>query len=141
MGTNYWYTAVFSGTSSASPIVAGAAACCVGYWVANGNPVNTLTPALLRSTLSSTGTLQIYPPSGSIGTRPNLMGAFAYLHSVGIGPAAEPLGSVAMSVFPNPASEYLTMTLSFTTSPEDRSQAWAFQISWQVNRSSGTAEI
>jgi len=111
MGTNYWYTAVFSGTSSASPMLAGAAACCVGYWVANGNPVNTLTPAMLRSTLSSTGTLQISPPSGSIGTRPNLMGAFAYLHSVSIGPAAEPFGSVAMSVFPNPASEYLTIEL------------------------------
>ncbi|NOQ21831.1 MAG: S8 family serine peptidase [Candidatus Aegiribacteria sp.] len=111
MGVNYYYASGFSGTSSASPMVAGAAACCVGYWVANGNPVNTLTPAMLRSTLSNTGTLQIFPPSGSIGTRPNLMGAFAYLYSVGIGTTMEPSGSVAMSVFPNPASEYVTIEL------------------------------
>ncbi|MCK4806821.1 MAG: S8 family serine peptidase [Candidatus Aegiribacteria sp.] len=111
MGVNYYYTATFGGTSSASPMVAGAAACCVGYWVANGNPVNTLTPMMLRTTLANTGTLQIFPPSGSIGTRPNLMSAFAYLYSVGIGTAEESSGSVAMSVFPNPASEYLTIEL------------------------------
>lgn len=111
MGVNYYYTATFGGTSSASPMVAGAAACCVGYWVANGNPVNTLTPAMLRSILSNTGTLQIYPPSGSIGSRPNLMGAIAYLYSVGIGTTAESSGSVSMGVFPNPASEYLTIEL------------------------------
>ncbi len=111
MGVNYYYTATFSGTSSASPMVAGAAACCVGYWVANGNPATTLTPAIMRSTLSSTGTPQIFPPSGSIGSRPNLLSAFAYLYSVGIGTAEESSGSVAMSVFPNPASEYLTIEL------------------------------
>ena len=111
MGTNYWYTATFSGTSSASPIVAGAAACCVGYWVANGNPAGTLTPSLLRAALMSTGTLQIFPPAGNIGPRPNLMGAFAYLYSVGISPVEEQYGSVAMSVYPNPASVYVNIEM------------------------------
>ncbi|MCK5117711.1 MAG: S8 family peptidase [Candidatus Aegiribacteria sp.] len=111
MGPNYYYTATFSGTSSASPIVAGAAACCVGYWIANGNPASTLTPALLRSTLVNTGTLQIFPPAGNIGPRPNLMGAFAYLYSVGISPIPESCSSVAMSVFPNPASVSVTIEM------------------------------
>jgi len=110
-GVNYYYASGFSGTSSASPIVAGAAADCVGYWIANGNPANTLTPALLRSTLANTGTLQIFPPSGSIGTRPNLAGAFAYLYSVGIGSTTEPYGTVALSVYPNPASEHLNIEI------------------------------
>ncbi|MCD4702569.1 MAG: S8 family peptidase [Candidatus Aegiribacteria sp.] len=111
MGVNYYYASGFSGTSSASPMVAGAAACCVGYWVANGNPVGTLTPLMLRTTLLNTGSLQIFPPSGPIGTRPNLMGAFAYLHSVGIETTVEPFGSVAMSVFPNPTSESVIIEL------------------------------
>jgi len=111
MGPNYYYTSTFSGTSSASPIVAGAAACCVGYWVANGNPANTLTPSLLRGALVSTGTPQILPPSGHIGPRPNLLNAFAYLYSVGIGSTPESSGSVAMSVFPNPASMSVTIEL------------------------------
>ncbi len=110
-GVNYYYASAFSGTSSASPIVAGAAACCVGYWVANGNLANTLTPAMLRTVLQNTGTLQIFPPLGNIGTRPNLLGAFAYLYSVGIGTTEEPSGTIAMSVFPNPVSEYLTIEL------------------------------
>ncbi len=111
MGPNYYYTSTFSGTSSASPIVAGAAACCVGYWVANGNPAATLTPSLLRGALISTGTPQILPPSGNIGPRPNLLNAFAYLYSVGISPVEEATGSVAMSVYPNPASVYVTIEL------------------------------
>jgi serine protease len=112
MGANYFYEGAFSGTSSASPIVAGAAADCVGYWIANGNPAGTLTPALLRTALSNTGTPQIYPPAGSIGSRPNLSGAFAYLYSVGIGTSTEePSGTVAMSVFPNPASSFITIEL------------------------------
>ncbi len=111
MGSNYYYTSTFSGTSSASPIVAGAAACCVGYWVANGNPASTLTPSLLRGALVNTGTPQITPPAGNIGPRPNLLNAFAYLYSVGIGTTTEPSVSVAMSVFPNPASEYVTIEM------------------------------
>jgi hypothetical protein len=76
MGYNYMYASAFDGTSSASPIVAGAAACCVGYWIAQGQNPATLTPAMLRGTLNSTGTAQVTPPMGLIGPRPNLRAAF-----------------------------------------------------------------
>ncbi len=110
-GVNYYYAIGFSGTSSASPIVAGAAVDCVGYWVANGNPANTLTPLMLRTALLNTGTPQLFPPAGIIGSRPNLMSAFAYLYSVSIGTTVEPSGTIAMSVFPNPAYEQVTIDL------------------------------
>jgi len=116
-GVNYYYASGFSGTSSASPIVAGAAADCVGYWMMNGNPAYTLTPAMLRSVLSNTGTPQIFPPAGSIGTRPDLSGAFASLYSMGVSHEAENYSFVAMSVYPNPAAGYLTIDMfpSFET--------------------------
>ncbi len=114
MGANYYYASGFSGTSSASPMVAGAAACCVGYWIANGNPAAALTPSLLRSVLTSTGTPQIQPPSGNIGPRPNLTGAFAYLYSVGIneGEAAESGAAASLTASPNPSTGAITLTLS-----------------------------
>lgn len=75
-GPNYVYTNTFSGTSSASPIVAGAVACCMGYWKATlGTPLPT--PGFIRSTLIATGTPQVMPPVGNIGPRPNLQAAFA----------------------------------------------------------------
>ncbi|MCP4568280.1 MAG: S8 family serine peptidase, partial [FCB group bacterium] len=78
-GKNYWYTNSFSGTSSASPIVAGAAACCVGYWTGLGWPATLLTPNLLRNTLITTGTPQDFSVAGNIGPRPNLRAACSVL--------------------------------------------------------------
>ncbi|TET45145.1 T9SS type A sorting domain-containing protein [candidate division TA06 bacterium] len=75
-GDTLWYTNSFSGTSSASPIVAGAVACCVGYWTANISSTPP-SPAYVRTLLTNTGTPQIFPPSGSIGPRPDLAAAFA----------------------------------------------------------------
>jgi hypothetical protein len=75
-GVNYWYTNTFSGTSSASPIVAGAVACCVGYWKANISPTPP-SPIYIRNILKNTGTAQITPPGGNIGPRPDLLDAFA----------------------------------------------------------------
>ncbi len=103
-GVNRYYASGFSGTSSASPIVAGAAADCVGFWVANGNPASTLTPSMLRDVLASTGSPQVYPPSGDIGPLPNLMGAFAYLVTVGIEGTSESPIAYSMNVSPNPSS-------------------------------------
>ncbi|HEX2120505.1 MAG TPA: S8 family serine peptidase, partial [Thermoanaerobaculia bacterium] len=69
-----WYTKQFSGTSSASPIVVGAAACVQGWLRAAGRPL--LTPAQMRSRLRSTGSPQQNGPNGPatqrIGNRPNL---------------------------------------------------------------------
>ncbi len=75
-GVNVYYTATFSGTSSASPIVAGAVACLNGYYAANVS-TTPLTPAAIRTNLITTGTAQITPPSGNIGPRPNLAAAIA----------------------------------------------------------------
>jgi subtilisin family serine protease len=71
---NRWYTHRFSGTSSASPIVTGAAAVLQGIAKAtNGAP---LTPAKVRSILMSSGTPQVAGPgvplSQRIGPLPNL---------------------------------------------------------------------
>ena len=69
-----WYSDVFSGTSSASPIVVGALACVQGALKAAGRPL--LTPATARTTLRTTGSPQQdapgRPTSQRIGNRPNL---------------------------------------------------------------------
>ena len=110
-GFDYFYTSGFSGTSSASPIVAGAAADCVGFWVANGNPASTLTPSMMRNTLVITGSPQLYPPIGDIGPLPNLMGAFAYLETVGIEGSSESSLQYSMNVSPNPSSGNVTFNI------------------------------
>lgn len=63
------YTNEFSGTSSASPIVAGAAVILQGAARAGGAP---LTPAALRDLLRRTGTPQAGDVRQQIGPRPNL---------------------------------------------------------------------
>ena len=79
-GENYYYTAEFAGTSSASPVVAGAAACCLGYWMNGlGQAKDSLTPSQLRTILTDTGTPQVKPWTGHIGPRPDLLAAFQYL--------------------------------------------------------------
>ncbi len=69
-----WYTDVFSGTSSASPIVVGAIASVQGALRARGRI--PLTPSRARDTLRATGSAQQdapgRPASQRIGNRPNL---------------------------------------------------------------------
>lgn len=67
---SYWYTGNFSGTSSASPIVAGAAACLQGIAKAQGKLIK---PLQLRNLLRNTGTPQ-HPGDAAkrIGPRPDL---------------------------------------------------------------------
>jgi hypothetical protein len=78
-GKNQWYTAQFSGTSSASPIVTGAVALLSSISQQRGV---TQTPAWIRSTLASTGSPQQsapgYPASQKIGPRPNLTAALGF---------------------------------------------------------------
>jgi hypothetical protein len=71
---NQYYTAVFSGTSSASAMVAGAVASLRGAQRAcHATP---MLPAYVRSLLASTGSPQVAGPfAGNIGTRPNLRAA------------------------------------------------------------------
>lgn len=67
---NSWYTGSFGGTSSASPIVAGAVASLQGVALRRlGNP---LTPAEIRKVLVQTGTPQLGNTAQHIGPLPNV---------------------------------------------------------------------
>lgn len=70
---NELYTRHFSGTSSATAIIAGAAAALQGVWKAQGN--QPLSPTCLRNILVATGTPQAFPERGNVGPRPNLKAA------------------------------------------------------------------
>jgi hypothetical protein len=67
------YTAVFNGTSSATPIVAGAALQVNGIVKACGFPA--LNSKAMRKVLASTGTPQSDPANGKIGPLPNITAA------------------------------------------------------------------
>lgn len=76
-----WYSDIFSGTSSASPIVVGAVACMQGALRSASRPL--LTPATARNILRTTGSAQTdapgRPASQRIGNRPNLRQALLQL--------------------------------------------------------------
>lgn len=76
-----WYTDVFSGTSSASPIIVGTVGCMQGALRAASKTL--LTPATARNILRATGSPQQNEPgrpaTQRIGNRPNLRQAFTQL--------------------------------------------------------------
>ena len=76
-----WYTDVFSGTSSASPVVVGAVACMQGALRGASRPL--LTPATARNILRATGSMQTdapgRPATQRIGNRPDLRQALNQL--------------------------------------------------------------
>lgn len=74
---NQFYTATFSGTSSASPIITGTAACLQGYYKATYGV--TLTSDYIRNNLVAYGTLQLGDTSLHIGPRPNLQASISNL--------------------------------------------------------------
>jgi subtilisin family serine protease len=80
-GVDRHYTGEFSGTSSASPIVAGAAVQLEAVWRARGG--QPIAPALLRDVLRTTGSPQVAgrgaPLSQHIGPRPDVSAALARL--------------------------------------------------------------
>lgn len=73
---NQFYTAVFNGTSSASPIVTASVASIQGALLGNGR--YPLSPLAIRDVLSSTGTPQA-ADAKQIGPRPDLRRAFGKL--------------------------------------------------------------
>ena len=75
-GADRHYTGEFSGTSSASPIVAGAAVIVQGVAKSRGG---LLTPVQIRELLRSTGTPQLGDTSQQIGPRPDLERAITAL--------------------------------------------------------------
>ena len=83
---NFWYTCEFSGTSSASAIVAGAVANLQG--VAKSR-LGALTPSEVRQLLVETGSPQLGNTAEHIGPRPNLRLAIARLSIPGDFPPAD----------------------------------------------------
>jgi hypothetical protein len=75
-GANYSYTNRFGGTSSASPIVAGAVAAVQGNRLALDLPI--LWPGEMRSLLNATGTRQRGDTTENIGPLPNLRQALPF---------------------------------------------------------------
>jgi len=86
LNPNVYYTSTFSGTSSASPIVAGAAAAVQGNRLARGLPA--LSPVAMRASLVTTGTPQNMAVAGNIGPLPNLA-ALVLARDVAVGGIAE----------------------------------------------------
>jgi hypothetical protein len=79
---NFWYTATFGGTSSASPIVTGAVANLQGIALDQlGAP---LTSTQIRTLLVQTGSPQLGNTAEHIGPRPDLRQAIAQLIEVAI---------------------------------------------------------
>ena len=74
---NQFYTKAFSGTSSATPIVAGAVLSLQGTLKAGQR--NLLAPTQIRSILAETGTPQETPVTRNIGPLPNLRAAITRL--------------------------------------------------------------
>jgi serine protease len=71
---NQFYTDLFNGTSSAAPMIAGAAAILQGVQIACGG--DPLPPAIVREILVQTGSPQVAGPfPGNIGPRPDLRAA------------------------------------------------------------------
>jgi hypothetical protein len=79
-GEDQYYTATFSGTSSASPIVTGAAASLQGVALASGR--GALSPREVRQILAETGTPQA-ASSQNIGRLPDLRQAIGRLSNSG----------------------------------------------------------
>jgi serine protease len=82
-GTNLFFTSSFAGTSSATPVVAGACALLQSAYKARHGG-QTLSPREMRTLLVATGSPQLdglQPASEHIGPRPNLRAAKAVVES------------------------------------------------------------
>ena len=126
-----WYTNSFSGTSSATPIVAGSVCCLQGIRRAHGLP--DFEPVEMRDLLASTGTAQ---PPGSlpIGPLPNLHAA---IDTFGVSPI--PVGG---SSWPSFGGAILTSP-AIASNADGRIEVFALGIDsriwhlWQTAPSNG----
>lgn len=110
-----FYTNNFTGTSSASPIVAGAAACING--LLRGRGLAPLTGLAMRSLLASTGTAPPVPtPGRPIGPMPNLRAAIAALALEAPRPSTWPIvpgvtANFRPTVVANPSGRLVLLTI------------------------------
>lgn len=114
---NGYYTNAFSGTSSASPVVAAAAASLSSASKAYNGV--TLTPAQIRSTLQSTGTAQNLSSgmlTGNIGAQPNLAKALATLRPADTTAPTTPTGLTATATV---AKKVWTVKLAWNASTDN----------------------
>lgn len=119
-GVNQWYTGSFGGTSSASPIVASAAASLSSVAKSRGT---TLSPREVRTRLRLTGQAQVSPGTGRIGPLPNLRAAIGAL-----GTAVDSAGPIIGAIRYTP-----TVGKQIgTTYPE--------MVTWSANDATGVAE-
>jgi serine protease len=118
---NLWYSDTFSGTSSASPIVAAAAASVSSTYQALGLPFPT-PPTVVRSLLESTGTPQNFDPGtlpGHIGPLPDLLAALGSLEVVPPVPTCPaPISAECASPDGTPVEFVVTATDDCDSNPE-----------------------
>ncbi|AWM12838.1 hypothetical protein DI487_02435 [Flavobacterium sediminis] len=101
---NQRYT-LFSGTSSATPIVASCAAVLQSYY--HFYTGNYMTGQEIRNILITTGIAQGGTTAGHIGPIPDMQAAIAYLDST---LHNEAFTTDSLNIYPNPTSDFITIT-------------------------------
>jgi len=116
-GIDNYYTSNFNGTSSATSIIAGAAALLQSAYINTfGYP---LTPELVRSLLASTGKPQqagAYPVSQRIGPMPDVV--LAIQEASGSLDIADHAGNASVALYPNPSQGPVYIHTSETVNGE-----------------------
>lgn len=103
----------FTGTSSATPIVASCAAVLQSYY--HTLTGNYLTPIQLRTLLQNTGIDQGAGLSGNIGPIPNMEAAVQAVYDLSLG--VDEFSAVHFYVYPNPADHQLTFVTNDSILP------------------------
>lgn len=108
---NQNYT-LFSGTSSATPIVSSAAIAVQSYYYSKTN--NYLNCRQIRDILIQTGTPQGDPNRGHIGPLPNVQKAFDMVDSIAGATQIENISKTTASInlYPNPANDVLHLDVA-----------------------------
>ncbi|WP_300569699.1 S8/S53 family peptidase [Flavobacterium sp.] len=94
----------FSGTSSATPIVASCAIVLQSYW--HSLTGSYMTSVQMRDLLKLTGIAQ--GTGGNIGKLPNMQAAIGQINTLSV---QENSGQVLFTIFPNPAKDKITINL------------------------------
>lgn len=101
---NQYYTN-FSGTSSATPLVASCAIVLQSYY--HSLTGNYMTPSQMRTLLINTGIAQGTGTSGHIGPIPNMQTAIVQIQNQFL--SVDEIGALEFIVYPNPANDKLTI--------------------------------